>query len=151
MPTISSIAASSPLPSSPHATSTMKANRRRDTKPELRLRSLLHKQGLRYRVDKRVVVSDVPCRPDILFGKAKVAVFVDGCFWHACPKHGELPQSNREFWKEKLRRNRERDLRQTAALERAGWRVIRIWEHEDPAEAQVKVVAAVRGDTATKH
>jgi DNA mismatch endonuclease (patch repair protein) len=100
--------------------------------------------GLRFRVDRRLVVADVRCRPDLVFAGAGVAVFVDGCFWHSCPTHGELPRANRPFWEEKLRGNVERDRRQAAALEAEGWKVIRVWEHEDPAQAALRIATAVR-------
>lgn len=114
----------------------MKANRRRDTKPELALRRLLHAAGYRYRVDYRI---DLPggsrVRPDIVFTKRKVAVFVDGCFWHGCPEHGVAPKTNQAYWGPKLERNIERDRRTGEHLEAAGWRVIRIWEHVPAIEA----------------
>jgi DNA mismatch endonuclease (patch repair protein) len=135
-------------PSSPHATATMRANRRRDTGPELQIRSLLHRAGLRFRVDRRISVGGVACRPDIVFTRARVAVFVDGCFWHGCPQHGELPRANRAFWEEKLRRNAERDRRQDAALSAAGWRVVRVWEHEDAAAVARRIERLVRERTA---
>jgi DNA mismatch endonuclease (patch repair protein) len=122
----------------------MRANRRRDTGPELLIRSLLHRAGLRFRVDRRLTVDGVACRPDIVFSRARVAVFVDGCFWHGCPEHGELPRANRAFWEEKLGRNAERDRRQDAALSAAGWRVVRIWEHEDPAASARLIEELVR-------
>ena len=122
----------------------MRANRGRDTRPELELRSRLHRMGLRFRVDHRLLVEGVRCRPDLVFTRARVAVFVDGCFWHSCPEHGELPQANRPFWEEKLLRNSERDRRQDAALAAAGWRVIRIWEHEELSSAATGIAEVVR-------
>src|SRR3954451_11742190 len=92
-----------------------------------------------------MVVEGVRGRPDIVFGRAQLAVFVDGCFWHGCPEHGEMPASNREFWETKIGGNRDRDRRQTAALEDAGWTVLRIWEHESLNDALSRVVARVRG------
>lgn len=133
-------------PSSVHATLTMRANRRANTVPELAIRSELHRRGLRYRVDLPVDVG-VPGRrprPDIVFTKRRVAVFVDGCFWHACPEHGELPIANRDFWRRKLDANCARDRRTDSRLGEAGWRVIRIWEHEVVAVAADRVEAAVR-------
>jgi DNA mismatch endonuclease (patch repair protein) len=100
--------------------------------------------GLRFRVDHRLTATGVSCRPDIVFKGARVVVFVDGCFWHSCPRHGELPRANRLFWEEKLRRNTERDRRQSAALEAEGWHVIRVWEHEEPVAAAVRIASAVR-------
>jgi DNA mismatch endonuclease (patch repair protein) len=122
-------------PSSPHATATMRANRGRDTKPELLLRSALHGRGLRFRKNLAVRVDGRLIRPDIAFTGVRLAVFVDGCFWHGCPVHGEMPASNRAFWEDKIGRNRERDAEQTTALEAAGWTVIRCWEHEPIAAA----------------
>jgi DNA mismatch endonuclease (patch repair protein) len=128
------------IPSSPHASATMKANRRRDTKPEVAIRSLLHRQGLRFRIDKPIRTDLGIVRPDLVFTTKRIAVFVDGCYWHACPEHGELPRANRAFWREKFKRNRARDKEQTAALENAGWAVLRIWEHEEPQRAAERVL-----------
>jgi len=87
----------------------------------------------------------VPGRPDFVFPRARVAVFVDGCFWHGCPKHGRNPASNREYWLPKLARNRARDIAITKALRRAGWRVLRLWEHDlsDSARAVRKVRSTI--------
>lgn len=115
----------------------------RDTAPELILRSELHGRGLRYRVD-RAPETDVRSRADLVFGPARVAVYVDGCFWHNCPEHGTSPKANADFWKQKLDRNRERDAETNRLLESRGWRVIRVWEHEDPVKAADCVEAAVR-------
>ena len=131
-------------PSSLHATLTMKANKGRDTKPELELRSLLHAKGLRYRVNLRMKTkAGVAVRPDIVFSRLRIAVFVDGCFWHSCPVHGGLPQSNRAFWREKLSRNARRDQEQQQALEADGWEVLRFWEHDDPREAAKRTMDTV--------
>ena len=118
--------------------------RRRDTGPELELRSALHRRGLRYRVDRRPLAG-VPSRADLVFGPTKVAVYVDGCFWHSCPEHGTMPRSNEEFWQEKLGRNRARDAAVNEALAAAGWTVVRVWEHEEIGAAADRVEAAVRG------
>ena len=115
--------------SSPATRSVMQANRSRDTGPELALRRELHRLGLRYRVDVRPIPA-LPRRADIVFSRSKVAVFVDGCFWHGCPDHGTLPKSNVEFWKAKLARNVERDRESDQALLDAGWQVLRVWEHD---------------------
>lgn len=120
----------------------MKSQRRRDTKPEAALRSELWRRGLRYRVDFKVVGRRR--RVDIASTRAKVAVFVDGCFWHRCPEHGSLPKANRAWWTEKLEANERRDRDTDTELVAAGWLVIRIWEHEDPIEAADRVEAAVR-------
>jgi DNA mismatch endonuclease (patch repair protein) len=116
---------------------------RRDTAPELALRSELHRRGLRFRVD-RAPVPEVRSRADLVFGPAKVAVYVDGCFWHSCPQHGTKPKANAEFWERKLSRNRERDAETDRLLDARGWAVVRIWEHEDPVEAADRVEREVR-------
>lgn len=102
----------------------------RDTGPEVRLRSAMHALGLRFRVH-----AVLPGRPDIVLTRAKIAVFVDGCFWHACPEHGVMPKNNREWWQEKLGRNVERDRQTDAQLRALGWDVVHVWEHEDAVEA----------------
>ena len=99
--------------------------KRRDTKPEILLRSALWRRGLRYRVDV-----NLPGRPDIAFTRARIAVFVDGCFWHGCPVHGRIPTSNLEYWDPKLRRNIGRDKENNEKLEEMGWKVLRFWEHD---------------------
>jgi DNA mismatch endonuclease, patch repair protein len=118
------------------------AQGRRDTRPEMRLRRELHRRGLRYRVD-RAVPGLARVRPDLLFTRRRVAVFVDGCFWHACPEHAHLPKSNTRWWVEKLEGNVLRDRRADARLEALGWRVVRIWEHEDPATAADRIEDAL--------
>jgi DNA mismatch endonuclease (patch repair protein) len=122
----------------------MQSNRSRDTQPELALRQLLHARGLRYRVDVRPVAG-LRRRADIVFTKKKVAVFIDGCFWHGCPVHGSSTfKSNAAFWEAKIARNRERDAETTRELAAQGWRVMRFWEHDD-AKAVVPIIeAAVR-------
>lgn len=112
----------------------MRANRRRDTKPELAIRSILHARGLRYRVDSSPM-KGIRTRADIVFSKAKIAVFVDGCYWHGCPEHFIMPKTNVDYWSEKIKRNRERDEAADIALAAAGWLSIRVWEHEDPIAA----------------
>ena len=113
--------------------------RGRDTMPELILRRLLWRVGLRYRLHGTTPAG----RPDIIFPKAQVAVFVDGCFWHGCPDHYVRPRSSNEFWSGKLVENFRRDATQTKRLEALGWRVCRIWEHEI-LEAPDRVVQRVR-------
>jgi len=119
----------------------MRGNRRRDTGPEKRLRSALFALGLRFRVDRpiRVTAQDRPIHPDIVFPRAKLAVFVDGCFWHGCPEHGTSPRRNSHYWNAKLRLNVERDRRYDALLRDAGWTVVRVWEHDDPEEAAARI------------
>ena len=120
----------------------MQANRSRDTSPEMAIRRLLHAMGLRYRVDARPV-KEICRRADVVFGPAKVAVFVDGCFWHCCPQHGSIPATNADYWIPKLKRNVERDSETNALLKAAGWRVIRIWEHQSPDAAATRIARAV--------
>jgi DNA mismatch endonuclease (patch repair protein) len=115
---------------------------RRDTTPEARLRQELHRRGLRFRVD-RPLHFDRRRRADVIFPRERVAVFVDGCFWHSCPEHATFPVANAAFWKRKLERNVARDRDTDRRLSEAGWKVIRCWEHEDPASAADRVVSAV--------
>jgi len=122
----------------------MRANRRTDTKPELALRHALHRLGYRYRKDYRLDLDGGRrVRPDIAFTARKVAVFVDGCFWHACPEHGSKPRANEWYWGPKLIRNVERDRINDAALILAGWTVIRLWEHVPLDEAVTAVITAL--------
>lgn len=121
----------------------MLGNRRADTRPEVALRSALHAAGLRFRKDRRIDVGDVKIRPDVVFTRAKVAVFVDGCFWHCCPRHGTQPKQNFDYWAPKLARNVERDRQQDALLAADGWTVVRIWEHVPIHEAAQQVAEAV--------
>ena len=132
-----------PTPSSPAASATMKANRRRDTLPERQLRSALHRMGMRFRVDFPVDAAGRRVRPDVVFTKRRVAVFVDGCFWHACPEHGLKPRANADYWESKLRRNSDRDRADTVSLERAGWTVVRVWEHESTHSAVEAIQSAL--------
>jgi len=115
----------------------------RDTAPELALRSELHRRGFRFRID-RAPVPGVRSRADLVMGPAKVAVYVDGCFWHRCPEHGTMPKSNADFWDRKLKRNQERDLEVDRLLDARGWKVVRVWEHEDAAAAADRVEEVVR-------
>lgn len=131
-----------PEPSSDHVRRRFENQRRVDTKPEMQLRRELHRRGLRYRVD-RAVLDDRRRRADIVFPGPRVAVFVDGCFWHLCPEHGNVPKANRDWWRAKLEGNVERDRDTDRQLREAGWRVIRIWEHEVRANL---VAAADRVD-----
>lgn len=136
-----------PLPegswaSSPAVRRSMAANKGRDTGPERRLRSALHKQGLRYRVSVR---PDEALRrtADIVFVKARVAVFVDGCYWHGCPDHHRPSSKNTEFWERKITGNQARDEETNTRLAASGWTVVRVWEHEDPDEAAQRIAALV--------
>ncbi|WP_430600861.1 very short patch repair endonuclease [Brevibacterium sp. K72] len=121
----------------------MAANRGRDTKPELRIRSALHRRGMRFRVDV-APLNQLRRRADIVMTKARIAVFVDGCFWHGCPDHFVQPRTNAEFWREKIQRNRTRDWDTDQRLEQAGWKVLRFWEHEDPDVAVSIIIASWR-------
>ncbi|MBD3617862.1 MAG: very short patch repair endonuclease [Chromatiales bacterium] len=103
----------------------MSAIRGKNTKPEKRLRKALWHMGFRYRITNKL-----PGRPDIVFPSEHLAVFVDGCFWHGCPKHFQQPKTNETFWREKIQENRERDKKNNFALEKNGWLVLRFWEHE---------------------
>ena len=131
-----------PTPTSPTATKKMRSNRRSDTKPEVLLRSLLHRSGFRFRKDYAIQLpSGKFVHSDIAFPRRKVAVFVDGCFWHCCPDHGTIPKSNQTYWIPKLRQNAERDKRVTESLLSEGWQVIRIWEHIYPVDAAKQIAA----------
>ena len=129
--------------SAPGSRKSMQGNTRRDTKPEVALRSALHARGLRFRKDFRIDLEGTRFRPDVVFTRAKVAVFVDGCFWHRCPTHGTSPTRNSDYWTPKLDRNVERDRAQDAALAAGGWVGVRIWEHEDPVKAAAGVARVV--------
>ena len=134
-----------PKASSEGRSANMRAIRRTDTKPELALRRALHRMGYRFRKDYRLDLdTGQRVRPDVAFTARKVAVFVDGCFWHACPDHGSRPAVNQGYWAPKLLRNVERDRAADSALELAGWRVVRLWEHV-PLEAAVAAVVAALG------
>jgi DNA mismatch endonuclease, patch repair protein len=137
-----------PQPSSPGRSANMRANRRSDTKPELALRRALHGLGYRYRKDYRIDLDGRRVRPDVVFTARRVAVFVDGCFWHACPEHGGRPAVNDWYWSPKLHRNVERDRKADETLAAAGWQVVRVWEHET-LEAAVAAVVAVVGAART--
>ncbi|WP_269640001.1 very short patch repair endonuclease [Micromonospora chokoriensis] len=140
-----------PLPPTPppsSASRTMKANRSTGTKPELALRRALFRAGLRYRVNLKVMTPGRVVRPDVVFTRTRVAVFVDGCFWHGCPLHGRMPSDPSGYWRQKISRNQERDRAVDQALHDAGWRVIRLWEHAATEEAVmlVRVAVAERSD-----
>lgn len=131
-----------PAASSRAVQAVMRGNRKRDTRPELALRSELHRHGLRYRVDARPV-PNLPCRADIVFRPQKVAIFVDGCFWHDCPEHGTTPKKNSSYWSAKIARNAERDRRNDIELNAAGWTVIRVWEHEQSEDAARRIIGTL--------
>lgn len=127
-----------PAASSPEALRRMKRQARRNTKPEMALRRELHRLGLRYRVERKILPG-VQRRADVAFIGARVAVFVDGCFWHSCPQHATHPKANADWWSEKLARNVIRDRDTDRQLEGAGWAVVRMWEHEDPAAVAQRI------------
>ncbi|WP_327681912.1 very short patch repair endonuclease [Streptomyces sp. NBC_00467] len=114
----------------------------RDTAAEVAVRRLLHAAGMRYRVN--VPVPSMPRRAiDIVFTKAKIAVFMDGCFWHGCPEHATRPKTNAEWWRAKLDRNMARDVETTDHLTAEGWTVLRFWEHESPEHVADRIAACV--------
>ncbi|MGV0905970.1 very short patch repair endonuclease [Mycobacterium novum] len=132
--------------SSPAVRTNMQSNKGRDTRPELALRSAVHALGLRYRVSVRPL-KGLRRTADLVFTRARVAVFLDGCFWHGCPEHHTVAVTNAKYWADKVHGNRARDRETDQRLIEAGWVSIRVWEHEDPHEAaeRIKVVVAARG------
>lgn len=137
--------------SSPGRRRNMQAIRSRDTKPELEVRRALHSLGLRY----RVAIQPEPGlrrRADIVFTRARVAVFIDGCFWHGCPEHGRLSfNHNADYWPAKIAANVARDANTTKQLRRAGWVVLRFWEHEDTALVVEEIQRAVRNEMNSRY
>jgi DNA mismatch endonuclease, patch repair protein len=131
-----------PTPASRAVSDRMARTGQRDTAAELRVRSELHSRGLRFRVD-RAPISGVRRRADVVFTRRRVAVFIDGCFWHGCPDHGTWPKHNADWWREKINANVRRDRDTNSRLEEAGWTVVRIWEHEDPVDAADRVERAL--------
>jgi DNA mismatch endonuclease (patch repair protein) len=128
----------------------MQATRRRDTPAELALRRELHARGFRYRVDYPPL-ENIRRRADIVFTRAKVAVFVDGCFWHGCPEHGTWPKQNADWWREKIEANRRRDTDTDERLTVNGWLSIRVWAHEKPVDAAERIVGIVHARRASVH
>ena len=124
-----------PAPKSAMVSAQMSRMPRRDSKPEVAVRRALHAAGLRFRVNDR----RLPGRPDIVLTRARIAVFIDGCFWHACPQHGVLPKNNREWWREKLDTNVERDERKDQELIEQGWTPLHFWEHEPIGEVAAQI------------
>lgn len=128
----------------------MRSNRPRDTRTEIAFRRALHATGLRFNKHRRPV-EGLRCEPDLLFPGPRLAVFIDGCFWHACPEHRSVrPKTHADWWSQKLDGTVARDRRNDAALEAAGWSVLRIWEHEPTADAVDRVItriAELRGRT----
>jgi DNA mismatch endonuclease (patch repair protein) len=131
-----------PEASSPVVRARMQRQRRRDTKPEVEVRRLLHAAGIRFRVDARLE-PDLRVRGDIVWRGRKVVVFVDGCFWHGCPRHATQPKANADWWRDKLAANVARDRRTDAELAARGWRVLRYWEHEPPTEVATDLLRAL--------
>lgn len=121
----------------------MQANKSRDTRPERMLRTQVHRLGLRYRVAAKPLPK-LRRTADLVFTRAHVAVFLDGCFWHGCPDHYRPSKRNEDFWQGKIAANRERDIETDSLLCEAGWTVVRVWEHENPEEAADRIAVAVR-------
>jgi DNA mismatch endonuclease (patch repair protein) len=132
-----------PVPVSIAVRERFRRQRTRDTVPEMALRRELHRRGLRYRVDT-APVKTVRRRADVVFTRRRVAVFVDGCFWHRCPEHGTTPRHNADWWAAKLNRTVARDHDTDERLAEAGWTVIRVWEHEPPSAAADRIERIVR-------
>ena len=137
------VARSVVVPKSAAVSSQMSRMPRRDTSIELAVRRSLHAAGLRFRVHRR----DLPGTPDIVLARARLAIFIDGCFWHACASHGSVPKNNRDWWSAKFAQNRERDRRKDADLTALGWLPVHYWEHEDPTEIASDVAALWRHRT----
>ncbi|HML39854.1 MAG TPA: DNA mismatch endonuclease Vsr [Bellilinea sp.] len=131
-----------PKPSSFAAKRRMEAAKPKDTLPEIKLRAALKELGIDFEVDVKPI-EDLKRRADILFREDGIAVFVDGCFWHGCPIHGTQAKANAEFWTEKIKRNKDRDVDTNQRFEAAGWTVIRVWEHEYPIEAAMKIAEII--------
>ena len=132
-----------PVASSKSVSAKMAAQRGRDTACEMELRRELHRMGLRYFVHRKAV-KGVRREADLIFPRSRVAVFVDGCFWHGCPEHATWPKANAEWWRAKLERNRQRDRETDDRFRRAGWLPMRIWEHETPVKAARNISAVVK-------
>lgn len=133
-----------PPASSPPVRAVMQGNRAVDTRPEVAVRSELHRRGLRFRKHVQPVAT-LRCQADVVFPRERIAVFVDGCWWHGCPQHGTRPKTNSEYWDAKLDRNLARDGRNNRLLSEAGWTVVRAWEHEPASEVADRVAETVRG------
>jgi DNA mismatch endonuclease, patch repair protein len=121
----------------------MRANRRSNTQPEIRVRRLLHASGLRYRVDYAPDRTNLRRRADIVFTRRRIAVFIDGCFWHGCPEHFIAPKANAAYWSEKIAANVQRDRDTGGRLRDAGWTVLRFWEHDDPRFVAESIIRQV--------
>ena len=128
----------------------MRGNRKKDTRPEVLLRAAMHRAGLRYRTYVAIEGGGLRARADVVFPKRRLAVFVDGCFWHGCPEHATKPRANVDYWEAKLRGNADRDRRVDQALTASGWSVIRIWEHDVDRDLEAcveRVAKAIEQDS----
>ena len=134
--------ATSPSPSSAEVTARFRAQREKNSRPEIELRRSLHRRGLRYRLHVRPL-DGLRRTVDVAFSRERVAVDVRGCFWHACPEHASAPRANAAWWASKLARNVERDSETERALQKAGWLVVVVWEHESAEAAAERVARAV--------
>jgi DNA mismatch endonuclease (patch repair protein) len=132
-----------PWASSAATRAVMQANRRRDTRPEMAVRRAVHAMGLRYRVDARPL-RGLNRRADLVFSSARVAVFVDGCYWHGCAEHGTTARTNPMYWQTKIAGNVQRDRETDDLLAMSGWVTVRVWEHEDPRDAAARIARVVR-------
>ncbi|WP_245847886.1 very short patch repair endonuclease [Lentzea kentuckyensis] len=132
-----------PAASSEATSRVMRRTRRTGTAPEMAVRRALHRRGLRYLVDVAPPGTNRRRRVDVLLRGARIALFVDGCFWHSCPEHGQLPKANREWWQVKLHGVVVRDLDTNAQLTAAGWLVVRVWEHDDPDEVADRIAVLI--------
>jgi DNA mismatch endonuclease (patch repair protein) len=143
------------VPPSPAASSTavravMQGNRSHDTRPEAAVRSALHRLGFRFRKHARPI-PELRCHADVVFRRERLAVFIDGCFWHGCPEHGRRPRTNSSYWNAKIQRNIDRDERNNEALRAGGWTVLRAWEHEAPELVADRVVIALKRASRALH
>jgi DNA mismatch endonuclease (patch repair protein) len=128
--------------SSPAVRRVMQGNKSRDTLPEIAVRRAVHAMGMRYRVCARPI-TEIRRTADLVFRRSRVAVFIDGCFWHGCPAHHASPKTNPEYWAQKIEGNRARDMNTTELLMAAGWMVLRFWSHEEPLEVAARIAKVV--------
>ena len=132
-----------PHPDTQATVRSMRGNKAKDTKPEVETRRLLHRQGLRFRKSYTVKLEKRRTRIDIAFQRLRLAVLIDGCFWHGCPEHGHIPKTNRAYWEPKLMGNLERDREVDRLLSEAGWEVMHFWSHMSPQEIACNVAKRV--------
>jgi DNA mismatch endonuclease (patch repair protein) len=132
-----------PEPTTAQVTMRMQRNPRSGTRPEALVRSELHRRGVRFRKDVPLRLPGRVVHPDIVFTRARLAVFIDGCFWHSCPIHGNQPRTNSDYWRSKLALNVARDQTVDEELVAASWRVLRAWEHEPAASVAERVMVAL--------